>query len=66
LDTPPNDKGAAIVDEFYTGLVGSTVFEINESTDRASVITERTTPTGETWAYSFTMRLPLKTPIPLP
>jgi type IV pilus assembly protein PilM len=66
LDTHPNDKGAAIVDEFYTGLVGSTVFEINESTDRASVITERTTPTGETWAYSFTMRLPLKTPIPLP
>jgi type IV pilus assembly protein PilM len=61
-----NEKGAAIVDEFYTGLFGSKVFEINESTDRASVITERTTPTGETWAYSFTMRLPLKTPIPLP
>ena len=66
LDSPPNEKGAAIVDEFYTGLFGSPVFEINETTDRASVITERTTPTGETWAYSFTMRLPLKNPIPLP
>lgn len=66
LDSPPNEKGAAIVDEFYTGLFGSPVFEINENTDRATVITERTTPSDETWAYSFTMRLPLKTPIPLP
>jgi hypothetical protein len=65
LDNPPNDKGAALVDEFYTGLFGSTVFNISESTDRASVITERTTPTGETWAYRFTMRLPLKKGIPL-
>jgi type IV pilus assembly protein PilM len=66
LDNPPNDKGAALVDEFYTGLFGSAVFDINESTDRASVITERTTPTGTSWAYSFTMRLPLKKGIPLP
>ena len=66
MDSPPNEKGAAIVDDFYAGLSGSTVFDISDSTDRASVITERTTPTGETWAYSFTMRLPLKQPIPLP
>jgi hypothetical protein len=66
LDNPPNEKGTALVDEFYDKLVGSTVFGINEATDRSSVITERTTPTGEAWAYGFTMRLPLKTPIILP
>ena len=66
LDNPPNEKGTALVDEFYDQLAGSTVFGINEATDRSSVITERTTPTGEAWAYGFTMRLPLKTPIILP
>ena len=66
LDNPPNEKSIALVDDFYTSLFGSAVFEISETTDRASVITERTTPTGESWAYGFTMRLPLKTPIPLP
>jgi type IV pilus assembly protein PilM len=66
LDNPPNEKGAGLIDEFYDSLSGSAVFDISTTTDRASVITERTTPTGETWAYSFTMRLPLKNPIPLP
>jgi len=74
LDNPPNEKGTALVDEFYDKLVwreapeesAKQVFVINETTDRASVITERTTPTGESWAYGFTMRLPLKNPIPLP
>ena len=66
LDNPPNEKGTALVDEFYDQLAGSPVFGINETTDRSSVITERTTPTGEAWAYGFTMRLPLKTPIILP
>lgn len=66
LDNPPNEKGTALVDEFYDQLAGSPVFGITETTDRASVITERTTPTGEAWAYGFTMRLPLKKPIILP
>ena len=66
LDNPPNEKGTALVDEFYDQLAGSPVFGISETTDRASVITERTTPTGEAWAYGFTMRLPLKNPIILP
>jgi hypothetical protein len=66
LDNPPNEKGTALVDEFYDKLAGSPVFGINETSDRASVITERTTPTGEAWAYGFTMRLPLKKPIILP
>ncbi len=66
LDNPPNEKGTALVDEFYDKLAGSPVFGITETTDRSSVITERTTPTGEAWAYGFTMRLPLKNPIVLP
>ena len=66
LDNPPNEKGAGLIDEFYDSLTGSTVFDISAATDRASVITERTTPNGETLAYSFTMRLPLKNPILLP
>ena len=63
LDNPPNEKGTALVDDFYDQLADSPVFGITKTTDRASVITERTTPTGEAWAYGFTMRLPLKTPI---
>lgn len=66
LDNPPNDKGAAIVDDFYKALFDSKIFDINKSKDRSTIITERSTPTGEDWAYSFTMELPLKTPIPLP
>ena len=64
LDTPENEKGAGIIDEFHDNMAESTVFDIG--TDRAAIITERTTPNGETWAYGFALRLPLKTPIPLP
>jgi hypothetical protein len=64
LDDPPNPKAATVVDDFYENLRGSTVFEVGE--DRTQIITERTTPTGETWAYSFSMMLPLKSPIALP
>jgi hypothetical protein len=39
---------------------------ISQSTDRAAIITQRTTPNGETWAYGYTLRLPLRNPIPLP
>ena len=64
LDDPPNPKAATVVDDFYENLKGSSVFEVGE--DRTQIITERTTPTGETWAYGYSMSLPLKTPIPLP
>lgn len=66
LDKPPNteDPAAEIIDEFYANLKGSAVFEIGE--DRTKTITQRTTPDGETWAYGFSLFLPLKTPIPLP
>jgi hypothetical protein len=64
LDTADNKLGAGIIDEFYDKLAASPVFATGE--DRTTVITERTTPSGETWAYGYAMRLPLKNPIPLP
>ena len=64
LDTPENAKGAGIIDEFHDNFAESAVFDIG--TERTAIITQRTTPTGETWAYGYTLRLPLKTPIPLP
>jgi type IV pilus assembly protein PilM len=63
LGDPPNTKAATVVDDFYENLRGSTVFEVGE--DRTQIITERTTPTGETWAYGYSLLLPLKNPIPL-
>lgn len=64
LGDPPNPGAATVVDDFYENLKGSAVFEVGE--DRTKIITERTTPTGETWAYGYSMLLPLKNPIPLP
>ncbi len=64
LDNPPNPKAAGIVDEFVTRLDESPFF--NTSGDRTKIITQRTTPTGETWAYGYTLVLPLKNPVPLP
>jgi type IV pilus assembly protein PilM len=64
LDNPPNDKEARIVDEFVDNLKTSPVFALPD--DKAKIITQRTTPTGESWAYGYTLVLPLRKPIPLP
>ena len=64
LDNPPNDKEARIVDEFVENLKTSPVFALPE--DKAKIITQRTTPTGESWAYGYTLVLPLRKPILLP
>jgi len=64
LDNPPNEKEARIVDEFVDNLKTSSVFALPE--DKAKIITQRTTPTGESWAYGYTLVLPLRKPIPLP
>ncbi|MDX2080406.1 MAG: pilus assembly protein PilM [Terrimicrobiaceae bacterium] len=64
LDNPPNPKDARIIDEFVENLKASEIFAIGD--DKTKVITQRTTPTGESWAYSYTLVLPLKTPIALP
>ncbi len=64
LDNPPNEKDARIIDEFVDNLKSSPVFALPE--DKAKIITQRTTPTGESWAYGYTLILPLRKPIPLP
>ncbi len=64
LDNPPNDKEARIIDEFVEKLKTSPVFSLPE--DKAKIVTQRTTPTGESWAYGYTLVLPLRTPILLP
>ena len=64
LDNPPNTNEARIVDEFVDNLKTSPVFALPD--DKAKIITQRTTPTGESWAYGYTLVLPLRKPIPLP
>jgi type IV pilus assembly protein PilM len=65
LANPPNEKEARIIDEFVDQLQKSTVFQIEEK-DKAKVVIQRTTPDGQSWAYSFTIVLPLRNPISLP
>jgi len=64
LANPPNDKEARIIDEFVESLKGSPLFNIGE--DKTLIVTQRTTPDGESWAYGYTIALPLRTPIILP
>jgi hypothetical protein len=64
LDNPPNEKGALVIDEFYDKLLDASTFAMGQ--DKSKIITQRTTPTGENWAYGYTLVLPLKQPIALP
>ena len=65
LANPPNEKEARIIDEFVDQLQKSEVFKIDEK-DKAKVVIQRTTPDGQSWAYSYTILLPLRNPISLP
>jgi len=64
LDNPPHTEGAGVIDKFFNNLKPSTVFSIGE--DSSKIITRRTTPTGEAWAYGYTLVLPLAKPLLLP
>ncbi len=64
LANPPNEKEARIIDEFVDQLQKSEVFKIEEK-DKAKVVIQRTTPDGQSWAYGYTIVLPLRNPIPL-
>lgn len=67
LDNPPNGKAARIVDEFVENLKTSTVFALgDDKMIKEKILTKRSTPDGESWAYGYTLRLPLRNPIPLP
>ena len=65
LANPPNEKEARIIDEFVDQLQKSEVFKIEEK-NKSKVVIQRTTPDGQSWAYSYTIVLPLRNPISLP
>ena len=62
LSNPPNAQEARIIDEFVEKLQKSTVFKIEPN---AKIVTQRTTPDGQSWAYGYTLVLPLAKPIAL-
>ena len=61
----PNEKEARVIDEFVDQLQKSEVFKIEEK-DKAKAVIQRTTPDGQSWAYGYTIVLPLRNPITLP
>lgn len=60
-----NPKAAIVIDDFVNNLQTSSVFKIEE-TEKAKVVTKRSTPDDVTWAYGFTIVVPLANPITLP
>jgi type IV pilus assembly protein PilM len=65
LANPPNEKEARVIDELVDQLQKSQVFKIEEK-DKAKAVIQRTTPDGQSWAYGYTIVLPLRNPITLP
>jgi len=63
LSNPPNDDEARIIDQFVENLKKSPLFKIEAN---SKVVTQRTTPDGQSWAYGYTIVLPLANPILLP
>jgi type IV pilus assembly protein PilM len=63
LANPPNEKEARVIDEFVERLQSSEIFNVNERDKSKDV---RTTPDGQSWAYGYSLVLPLKHPITLP
>jgi hypothetical protein len=74
LDNPPNEKGALVIDDFYDKLKAAAdhaagekiAYPFSMGEDKSKIITQRTTPTGDNWAYGYTLVLPLAQPIVLP
>lgn len=56
---------AKVIDDFVTNLEGSSLFVIDHA-NKAKLITVRATPDEESWAYHYTIILPLRNPIALP
>ncbi len=65
LANPPNDKETRIIDEFVEQLRKSDAFLL-EGKRNEEVITQRTTQDGRSWAYGYSITLPLRHPISLP
>jgi len=62
LANPPNAQEARIIDEFVEKLKKSPAFKIEPN---AKIVTQRTTPDGQSWAYGYEIVLPLAKPIAL-
>jgi type IV pilus assembly protein PilM len=60
---PPNESEARIIDQFVAKLQKSPLFKIEDIT---KAVTQRTTPDGQSWAYAYTISVPLAKEIPLP
>jgi type IV pilus assembly protein PilM len=58
-----NPRQASVIDDFVASLQSSELFVVEEK-EITKVITQRGSPSGEYWAYPFTLRIPLRTPIP--
>lgn len=61
--TNTNEPPQKVIDAFVEQLQKSPVFNVVE---KDKVIIERQTPDGQSWAYGYTLVLPLKNPITLP
>jgi hypothetical protein len=54
-----------VIDEFVKNLQGSELFAI-DSANISQIVTLRQTADAEHWAFPYTIKLLLKTPIALP
>ena len=61
-----NPRQASVIDDLVTSLQSSEIFSVEEK-EKSKIITQRGSPSGEYWAYPFSLRIPLRTPFtPLP
>ena len=58
-----NPRQASVIDDFVMNLQSSDLFVVDEK-EKSKVITQRSSPNGEFWAYPFALRVPLRTAIP--
>jgi type IV pilus assembly protein PilM len=58
-----NPRQASVIDDFVTSLQSSELFAVDEK-EKSKVISQRSSPNGEFWAYPFALRVPLRNPIP--
>ena len=65
LSNPPNEKEQRMIDEFVDSLRKSPAFLLDGKKNE-EIITQRTTPDGRSWAYAYSIILPLRNPIALP
>ncbi len=60
-----NPSQAKVIDDFVNNLQTSSLFAI-APTEKAKVVTRRSSPDDQSWAYTYTIVLPLKNSIALP